>query len=235
MPKQVENAASDDYLSAIYRLTHDEGLTAFAVRLSDRLAVTPPSVAGMLKRLQRDNLVNLDKRKSIMLTKEGLNRAEKMVRRHRLAECLLTSVMQIPWWQAYEEAHLLEHGISDITEQHLFEALGKPTKSPFGYPIPGTRDANQPLSMSTLSEATAGTEVQIDRVFEEDEQLLQFFDTEGLHPGTIVKIELVEPYRGTLTVRIGSRSVVLGSQVAERLWTCRPKSQAELRASIGIT
>ena len=235
MPKQVENAASDDYLSAIYRLTHDEGLTAFAVRLSDRLAVTPPSVAGMLKRLQRDNLVNLDKRKSIMLTKEGLNRAEKMVRRHRLAECLLTSVMQIPWWQAYEEAHLLEHGISDITEHHLFEALGKPTKSPFGYPIPGTRDANQPLSMSTLSEATTGTEVQIDRVFEEDEQLLQFFDTEGLHPGTIVKVELVEPYRGTLTVRIGSRSVVLGSQVAERLWTCRPKSQAELRASIGIT
>ncbi len=224
MPKQVENAASDDYLSAIYRLTHDEGLTAFAVRLSDRLAVTPPSVAGMLKRLQRDNLVNLDKRKSIMLTKEGLNRAEKMVRRHRLAECLLTSVMQIPWWQAYEEAHLLEHGISDITEHHLFKALGKPTKSPFGYPIPGTRDANQPLSMSTLSEATTGTEVQIDRVFEEDEQLLQFFDTEGLHPGTIVKVELVEPYRGTLTVRIGSRSVVLGSQVAERLWTCKPKS-----------
>ena len=224
MPKQVENAASDDYLSAIYRLTHDEGLTAFAVRLSDRLAVTPPSVAGMLKRLQRDNLVNLDKRKSIMLTKEGLNRAEKMVRRHRLAECLLTSVMQIPWWQAYEEAHLLEHGISDITEHHLFEALGKPTKSPFGYPIPGTRDANQPLSMSTLSEATTGTEVQIDRVFEEDEQLLQFFDTEGLHPGTIVKVELVEPYRGTLTVRMGSRSVVLGSQVAERLWTCKPKS-----------
>jgi DtxR family Mn-dependent transcriptional regulator len=224
MPKQVENAASDDYLSAIYRLTHDEGLMAFAVRLSDRLAVTPPSVAGMLKRLQRDNLVNLDKRKSIMLTKEGLNRAEKMVRRHRLAECLLTSVMKIPWWQAYEEAHLLEHGISDVTEHHLFKALGKPTKSPFGYPIPGTRDANQPLSMSTLSEATTGTEVQIDRVFEEDEQLLQFFDTEGLHPGTIVKIELVEPYRGTLTVRMGSRSVVLGSQVAERLWTCRPKS-----------
>ena len=78
--------------------------------------------------------------------------------------------------------------------------------------------------MSTLSEATTGTEVQIDRVFEEDEQLLQFFDTEGLHPGTIVKVELVEPYRGTLTVRMGSRSVVLGSQVAERLWTCKPKS-----------
>ena len=235
MPKQVENAASDDYLSAIYRLTHDEGLTAFAVRLSDRLAVTPPSVAGMLKRLQRDDLVNLDKRKSIILTSKGLKRAEKMVRRHRLAECLLTSVMEIPWWQAYEEAHLLEHGISDITEQHLFKALGKPTRSPFGYPIPGTRDTNQPLSMSTLSEATAGDEVQIDRVFEEDEQLLQFFDTEGLHPGTIVKIELVEPYRGTLTVRIGSRSVVLGSQVAKRLWTCKPKSQEELRAFIGIT
>ena len=235
MPKQVENAASDDYLSAIYRLTHDEGLEAFAVRLSDRLSVTPPSVAGMLKRLQRDNLVQIDKRKTIKLTTRGQKRAEQMVRRHRLAECLLTSILKIPWWQAYEEAHLLEHGISDVTEPNLFQALGKPSRSPFGYPIPGTKDANQPLSMTTLSETTEGNAVQIDRVFEEDEQLLQFFDTEGLRPGVILKVSLVEQYRGTLTVEIENRSIVLGSQVAGRIWTCRPKSQAELRASIGIT
>jgi len=75
MPKQVSNVATDDYLTAIYRLSHDEGLEVIAVRLADRLDITPPSVAGMLKRLIRDGLVTLDTKKNIHLTAEGLHRA----------------------------------------------------------------------------------------------------------------------------------------------------------------
>ncbi len=64
MPKQVSNVASDDYLTAIYRLSHDEGQDVIAVRLADRLQITPPSVAGMLKRLLRDHLVTVDAKRS---------------------------------------------------------------------------------------------------------------------------------------------------------------------------
>ncbi|MDZ7729229.1 MAG: metal-dependent transcriptional regulator [Dehalococcoidia bacterium] len=155
MPKQVSNVATDDYLSAIYRLNHDEGQDVIAVRLADRLGITPPSVAGMLKRLIRDGLVSQDSRKTIRLTPEGLRRAEQMVRRHRLAECLLTHVLGIEWWRAYEEAHLLEHGISDVTEPHLFETLGQPERSPFGYPIPGA-GREEPLSMSNAGRPGRG-------------------------------------------------------------------------------
>ena len=217
MPKQVANVASDDYLSAIYRLHHDEGESVIAVRLADRLGVTPPSVAGMLKRLQRDNLVSIDRRKAIALTPEGLRRAERMVRRHRLAECLLTSVLQVPWWRAYEEAHLLEHGISDVTEPHLIETLGNPRRSPFGYPIPGLGNAGA-LSMATLADVPEGETVEIDRVFEEDERLLQFFDAEGLRPGQQVRLESSAPYRGTVTLRVEEREIVMGTQVAGRVW-----------------
>lgn len=220
MPKQVSNVASDDYLTTIYRLSHDEGQDVIAVRLADRLDITPPSVAGMLKRLQRDNLVEVDARKVIHLTPEGLRRAEQMVRRHRLAECLITDVLKIPWWRAYEEAHLLEHGLSDITEPRLFETLGKPTRSPFGYPIPGP-DAPRKLSMVTLADIAQGETVVIDRVFEEDEQLLQFFDEEGIRPGEDVSLEAVAPYRGTVTARLNGRAVVMGTQVAERIWVKR--------------
>ena len=217
MPKQVVNVASDDYLSAIYRLSHDEGEDVIAVRLADRLDVTPPSVAGMLKRLHRDGLVTTDRRKVIRLTPEGLRRAEVMVRRHRLAECLLTSVLKVPWWRAYEEAHLLEHGISDITEPHLLETLGHPTRSPFGYPIPGVGDET-PLPMRTLADMPEGETVEIDRVFEEDEQLLRFFDEEGIRPGAATTIESVAAYRGTVTIAIEGRSIVLGTPVAQRVW-----------------
>jgi len=216
VPQQVSNVASDDYLTAIYRLHHDEGQDVIAVRLADRLDITPPSVAGMLKRLLRDGLVRVDTRKLIHLTPEGFARAEKMVRRHRLAECLITDVLKVPWWRAYEEAHLLEHGISDITEPHLFESLGRPTRSPFGYPIPGGPTPR--LGMKTLADVDEGCSAEIDRVFEEDEQLLRFFDDENIRPGVTVSVESVAPYRGTVTAIIGGRSVVMGTQVAKRIW-----------------
>ncbi|OAI43120.1 hypothetical protein AYO38_02805 [bacterium SCGC AG-212-C10] len=217
MPKQVSNVATDDYLTAIYRLHHDEAQDVIAVRLADRLDITPPSVAGMLKRLQRDGLVSVDARKVIHLTPEGLNRAEEMVRRHRLAECLITAVLHVPWWRAYEEAHLLEHGISDITEPYLFDALGNPTRSPFGYPIPGHGEPVR-LSTVTLADMKEGTAMMIERVFEEDEQLLRFFDEEGIRPQQQVTLESVAPYRGTVTARVNGRLVVMGTQVAARIW-----------------
>lgn len=230
MPKQVSNVASDDYLTAIYRLHNDEGLDVIAVRLADRLEITPPSVAGMLKRLQRDGLVTIDGRK-IRLTPEGLSRAEQMVRRHRLAECLITDVLRVPWWRAYEEAHLLEHGISEITEPYLYEALGRPERSPFGYPIPGSGIQIQ-LSRTTLADMPEGTGAIIERVFEEDEQLLRFFDEEGIRPGVTVCLETIAPYRGTVTANIGGRSVVMGTQVARRIWVA-PAAAADGAVAAG--
>jgi DtxR family Mn-dependent transcriptional regulator len=171
----------------------------------------------MLKRLLRDRLVEQDRRKVIKLTPDGLRRAEEMVRRHRLAECLLTDVLKVDWWRAYEEAHLLEHGISAITEPHLYETLGKPDRSPFGYPIPGKSPSSR-LSMTTLADVPENSTQTIDRVFEEDEQLLRFFDEEGIRPGSTLCLESVAPYRGTITVRIGDRSIVMGTEVAKRIW-----------------
>ncbi|MCZ2108538.1 MAG: metal-dependent transcriptional regulator [Dehalococcoidia bacterium] len=224
MPKQVSNVASDDYLTTIYRLHNDEGQDVIAVRLADRLEITPPSVAGMLKRLVRDGLVEIDSKKVIRLTNEGLMRAKQMIRRHRLAECLITDVLKVPWWRAYEEAHLLEHGISDVTETYLVQALGNPTRSPFGYPIPSA-DGSEPrtLPMATLATIKQGETVKVDRVFEEDEQLLQFFDEEGIRPGVLIMLESVAPYRGTVTATLNGRSVVMGSQVAGHIWVTETK------------
>jgi len=217
MPKQIASVATDDYLTTIYRLQHDEQLSVIAIRLSERLRITPPSVAGMIKRLQRDGLITIDRGKTIHLTPAGLSRAEQMIRRHRLAECLLTNVLKIPWWRAYEEAHLFEHGISEVTEQPLFEALGKPTHSPFGYPIPGSKPLATP-SAKTAADLPEGSSASIDRVFEEDEALLKFFDEEGIHPGSRVKVESHSPARGTVTLLIDDHAVVMGTPVASRIW-----------------
>ncbi len=217
MPKQVTNVASDDALTTIYRLAHDEHEEVIAARVAERLGIRPASAAGMLSRLARDRLVAVDGRKRISLTEAGFARAEHMVRRHRLAECLLVETLGLEWWRAYEEAHLMEHAISDHTEALIVDRLGDPAVSPFGYPVPGHPRAPQ-LSDRRLSDLAAGDRAIVQRVYEEDEQLLRFFDGEGIRPGARLLLREVAPYRGTVTIALGERDLVLGLEAARRIW-----------------
>ena len=217
MPKQVKNVASDDALTTIYRLAHDEQEEVIAARIAERLDIKPASVAGMLSRLGRDRLVLVDARKRISLSSAGLARAEQMVRRHRLAECLLVDMLGLEWWRAYEEAHLMEHSISDVTEPLIVQRLGDPAVSPFGYPIPGANGARA-LSHHRLSDLAAGAGALVERVYEEDEELLRFFDQQGIRPGVRVGVADIAPHLDTVTVGLGERTLVLGLKAARRIW-----------------
>ena len=221
MPKQVTNVAADDALTTIYRLSHDEGEEAIAARIAERLGTKPASVAGMLSRLRRDSLVRMDAKKRIHLTKAGFDRAERMVRRHRLAECLLVEVLGLEWWRAYEEAHLMEHSISDVTEPLIVKLLGGRQVSPFGYPIPGEA-GSAPMSTLRLSDLAAGESGVVERVFEEDEDLLRFFDEAGIRPSAKVAVREVAPYLGTVTLCVedgrSEQELVIGSDAARLIW-----------------
>ena len=215
MPKQVTNVAVDDALTTIYRLSHDEQEDVIAARVAERLGIKPASVAGMLTRLRRDELVQVDGRKRISLTAAGLDRAERMVRRHRLAECLLVDVLGLDWWRAYEEAHLMEHSISDVTEPLIVARLGNPAVSPFGYPIPGVDDGRA-LSRRRLSDLAAAEHVVVERVYEEEEDLLRFFSEHGICPGAAM--DVAEAALDTMAVRVDGREIVLGPRAARSIW-----------------
>ena len=220
MPKQVTNVAADDALTTIYRLSNDEGEEVIAARIAERLGTRPASVAGMLSRLRRDELVRMDAKKRISLTKRGFERAEQVVRRHRLAECLLVHVMGLEWWRAYEEAHLMEHSISDVTEPLIVKLLNNPTVSPFGYPIPGSNDVAQ-MSSRRVSDLERGESGEVERVFEEDEELLRFFEEQGIQPGARLSVLDVARYLGTVKLRVGDQDgaeIVVGSDAARLIW-----------------
>ena len=223
MPKQVTNVAVDDALTTIYRLSNDEGEEVIAARVAERLGTKPASVAGMLSRLKRNSLVRIDAKKRIHLTKMGFDRAEQMVRRHRLAECLLVDVMALDWWRAYEEAHLMEHAISDVTEPLIVRLLGEREVSPFGYPIPGESGTKE-MSRVRLSDLGAGDTGVVERVFEEDEALLRFFDQEGIRPTATISVREVAPYLGTVTLSVtddgfAKTELVIGSEAARLIWS----------------
>lgn len=217
IPKQVTNVAADDALTSIYRLAHDEDEVVIAARVAERLGLKAASVASMIGRLKRDGLVRVDEKKRISLSPTGRARAEQMVRRHRLAECLLVDVIGLPWWRAYEEAHLMEHSISEVTEPLIVERLGRPALSPFGYPMPGGAD-ERPISHRRLSSLAVGATTSVERVYEESEDLLRFFDEQGIRPRVELIVTDVAPFRGTVTLAVNGNELVIGTEAAARIW-----------------
>jgi len=209
----------EEYLETILNMI-SEKKTVLAVRLAEKLQVSPPTVTATLQRMLRDGLITVDQHKEISLTKEGLKNAFSIVRRHRLAERLLTDFLKIPWDQAHKEACLLEHGISDKVEQSLYHALGKPSTCPHGNPIP-MDDTLAPFKGSPLDTIAVGETLIVERVSEEADQienLMKYFDQIGIKPDVSIELKEVADYAGTITVLINNKEHTIGSKAAAMIW-----------------
>src|SRR5438477_11293860 len=131
-----------------------EGEPLRSARLADWLGVSRPTVTIGLRRMARDGMVRLTRDKEIGLTAAGMRAAESIVRRHRIMERWLTDGLGLDWVTADEEAARLEHAVSDVVEQRLYEVLGRPATCPHGNPIPGY---SEPVAGETrLSSLRAG-------------------------------------------------------------------------------
>ena len=126
----------EEYLEAIWEL-NEEGISVIQARLAEHLGHSAPSVSEMVRRLKADGYVELDGR-FLTLTEKGMARAVSVVRKHRLAERLLTDIIGIPWHRTHVEACRWEHVISDEVEERLVAILDNPTTCPHGNPIPGS-------------------------------------------------------------------------------------------------
>src|SRR5579862_3901939 len=115
----------EEYLEAIHELG-EEGIVVIQARLAERLGHSAPAISEMIRRLREDGYLEMRGR-SLLLTDQGRGVAESVVRKHRLAERLLTDIIGLPWEKAHLEAGRWEHVISDEVEERLVEVLGHPT------------------------------------------------------------------------------------------------------------
>ena len=124
------------YLRTVYEL-EEEGITPLRARIAERLSQSGPTVSQTVGRMERDGLITVEGDRHLELTDRGRQQAMRVMRKHRLAECLLVTIVGLPWEQVHTEACRWEHVISDEVERRLLVVLGNPTQSPFGNPIPG--------------------------------------------------------------------------------------------------
>jgi DtxR family Mn-dependent transcriptional regulator len=144
----------------------------------------------MLDRLTEDGYVTRDGRR-LSLTDSGRALAEKVVRKHRLAERLLVDVIGLEWHKVHREAGRWEHVISDDVEARLVELLGDPATCPHGNPIPGSGSPPSAVPTRPLAEVGAGERVRLFRISEEVELnfgSLTLLDEGGFIPGVVAQV-----------------------------------------------
>jgi DtxR family Mn-dependent transcriptional regulator len=207
-------SAFEEYCEAIFELKEDD-LNVIQARIAERLLVSRPAVSEMIRRLTADGLVNVDG--GITLTTKGLALAERVVRRHRLAERFLTDVLGLSWAEAHEEAGKWEHVLSEPVESAINRMLENPTTCPHGNPIPGSGYLETDLvALSTLGVGDGFTVTRIPEELEFTPGLLDFLEDNAILPGRSGVLTAASP-DGTVTVKIEDRTVGIGAFAGARI------------------
>ncbi|MBL1067496.1 metal-dependent transcriptional regulator [Streptomyces sp. 7-21] len=188
------------YLRTILEL-EEEGVVPMRARIAERLEQSGPTVSQTVARMERDGLLKIAGDRHLELTDQGRRLAERVMRKHRLAECLLVDVIGLEWEQVHAEACRWEHVMSDAVERRVLELLDHPTESPYGNPIPalaelGEKGEPDPFlgeGMVALSELATedGKTVIVRRIGEPvqtDPQVMQTLRRAGVQPGASVSV-----------------------------------------------
>ena len=206
--------AFEEYCETIFELQEDS-LDVIQARIADRMEISRPAVSEMIKRMAAEGLITVDH--TIQLTPMGVELAERVVRRHRLAERLLTDVLGLSWAVAHLEAGKWEHVISEEVEAALIRVLGEPTTCPHGNPIPGTAySAPETVALGWLAVGTPFTVSRIPEELEFTPGVLEFLELHSLTPGTdgVVTGHEVD---GRISVEIAGHSVDIESFASGRI------------------
>ena len=189
------------YLRTIYEL-EEEGIVPMRARIAERLRQSGPTVSQTVARMERDGLVRVGGDRQLDLTDEGRRLAVQVMRRHRLAECLLIDVIGMPWEDVHLEACRWEHVMSEAVETRVWTLLGQPMTSPYGNPIPGvealgfaagaddgSRDGFSSLNEVAGQEWLTCTVRRIDEPIQSDVELMRRLIAVGAQPGGSVRVQ----------------------------------------------
>ncbi|MFT4265415.1 MAG: metal-dependent transcriptional regulator [Nocardioides sp.] len=187
------------YLRTIYELV-EEGIVPLRARIAERLHQSGPTVSQTVARMERDGLLTVEGDRHLELTDEGYRLATRVMRKHRLAERLLTDVIGLEWELVHEEACRWEHVMSETVEKRLIELLGNPTESPYGNPIPGLdelgsetptesfMDGVEPLSRAAGRDKGTVLVRRISEEMQKDEVLMSALRRVGALPDQTVTV-----------------------------------------------
>ncbi len=184
----MASSTVENYLKHILLLSDGAAGLVSMGALATALDVVPGTVTTMVKSLAREGMVDHQPRQGVRLTDEGRHLALGVIRRHRLVETFLVSVLKMDWATVHSEAEQLEHAISEDVLNRLDALLGHPTTDPHGDPIPSAQGKLRSQVYATLATCAVSKPVRVVRVTEQSAEFLQFAEQNGLLPGATVSV-----------------------------------------------
>jgi DtxR family Mn-dependent transcriptional regulator len=216
----------DEYLETIYFLAFPigeyrpqaSGAPTLAARVAEMLGVSRASAGEMLKRLEAEGLVERGEHKEAILTSKGRERAERVVRRHRLVERLLTDFMGYTAAEAHVHADEIGESFSDDMIERIDERLGHPERCPHGWPLDTQAEQAENRELAPLADLAPGTRAEIVRLAEHDGELLHWFYDHGFVPGTELEVREAQPAAEQLMVRVNGDERAISEKAAAGLF-----------------
>ena len=207
----------EDYLKTIYLLQQRTG-DASTNAIAEALSVKPASVTGMLKKLAELNLARHTPYQGVTLTKSGEKVALEVIRHHRLLELFLVETLGYSWDAVHAEADRLEHAISEDFEERIAVRLGNPQVDPHGDPIPTKDGSVTAVEQHRLIDLQCGHTAHVTRVSDRDPEMLRYAAELGLRPQTRITMIQVEPFGGSLHVKVGRIEHMIGRELAAHIY-----------------
>src|SRR5205085_6912100 len=222
----VAGHSVDEYLETIYFLAFPigeyrpttTGSPTLSARVAEMLHVSRASAGEMLKRLEAEGLVERGERKEAILTPLGRERAENVVRKHRIIERLLTDFMGYTAAEAHVHADELGDTFTDDMVARIDERLGHPDRCPHGWPVDPEVEQAENRDLAPLSALEPGARATIVRLAEHDGDLLHWFYDQGLVPGREIEVRDAQPAAGQMTVRLNGAERAIGEKAAAGLF-----------------
>jgi DtxR family transcriptional regulator, Mn-dependent transcriptional regulator len=216
----------DEYLETIYFLAfpigeyrpQSSGSPTLASRVAEMLGVSRASAGEMLKRIEAEGLIERGEHKEALLTPAGRKRAERVVRKHRIIERLLTDFMGYTAAEAHVHADELGDTFSDEMVDRIDARLGNPERCPHGWPVDPAVEQAENQDLAPLADLEAGTRATIVRLAEHDGDLLHWFYDQGLVPGAEIEIRDAQPAAGQMTVKLDGTERAIGEKAAAGLF-----------------
>jgi DtxR family Mn-dependent transcriptional regulator len=210
--------STEDYLKAVYALAGDGELPVQTSALADELAVAPASVSGMLRRLAEEGLLDHVPYHGVRLSAAGREAALRIVRRHRIIECYLTSRLGYDWDSVHDEAERLEHAASDELIERMALVLGDPAYDPHGAPIPTRSGEIERPEVTPLSDIPVGAHAELRMVDDKDPDRLRYLSSLGLEVGSRFAVVDRQPFGGPTIIQVADQPpVTLGAEFAGAL------------------
>jgi len=218
--------STDEYLETIYVLAFPigeyrptvTGSPTLSTRVAEMLGVSRASAGEMLKRLEADGLVERGEHKEAILTAAGRERAEKVVRRHRLIERWLTDFLGYTASESHVQADLLGDTFTDEMIDRIDEKLGRPDRCPHGWPVDTDVEQAENEHLAPLAALEPGTRATIVRLAEHDGELLHWFYDHGLVPGQKLVVTAAEPAADEFVIRVGKNERSISEKAAAGLF-----------------